>query len=272
MIGVSVAGDETNLTDMAVSASTDAVKATSQTGIKITRCLLFSTSGNGLDLTSCQNVAVVDTVVSADSTPPTASLDDCWNVRIVGCQFAGTSTGLLIADGGTTTITGCTFPSGTIGVGSGGSFVDSVSIVGCEFEDITTAVALINGTGCIVADNMMVVLTGDVITLEDTSRCKVDGNMITYPGGGFDGILLSGDSNYNRVANNQVVSRPSSHAQYAVNVSASTCDCNVVVANSGSDPADFTGDAINDAGTQTWLTFPADPTYGDNMFGCPPTS
>lgn len=51
-------------------------------------------------------------------------------------------------------------------------------------------------------------------------------------------------------------------------------DCNRVAGNDLGDPSTYATDALIDAGTDTQLTWPNDPTYGDNFTICPtsPTS
>lgn len=83
-----------------------------------------------------------------------------------------------------------------------------------------------------------------------------------------DNIHLSGDSDRNLITGCQLQSAQFSFPRCAVNVSASTCDCNMVVGNDLGDPADYGTDALNDAGTDTQLTYPNDPTYGDNFTDC----
>lgn len=115
------------------------------------------------------------------------------------------------------------------------------------------------------------------ISITDCSWCSFDNNVIVEPGqfadNTYDGVILAGVSDNNRVTDNQIKARDAGNqTRYAINVSAATCNCNVVVGNSGSDAADFGTDAINDAGTDTWLTYPNDPSYGDNFFQCGATS
>ena len=112
------------------------------------------------------------------------------------------------------------------------------------------------------------------IEIDGAAHCQVTGNLVISPGQAtsntYDGIILSGTATKNTVRGNEVHADPST--RYGINVSAATCDCNVVVANVLGDLADYGTDALNDAGTGTWLTFPNDPAYGDNFVDCAPTS
>lgn len=117
------------------------------------------------------------------------------------------------------------------------------------------------------------------IYLNGAYRCNVSGNTLIDVTEGnpttntYDGILLAGNSDYNRITNNSVFGATGSFsARYGINVSEAQCDCNVVVGNNLSEAADFGTDAINDSGSSTWLTHAGDGTYGDNWVGCPPAS
>ena len=57
-------------------------------------------------------------------------------------------------------------------------------------------------------------------------------------------------------------------SRYGVNMAGG--DCNIVVGNDLGPSADYGTDALSTAGsTNTQLTYPADPTYGDNFTDCP---
>lgn len=97
------------------------------------------------------------------------------------------------------------------------------------------------------------------IVLTDSSDNNISDNVITEPGvdtnNTFDGIRLAGDSNRNHVHANSV--RPSQAAnatRYGINISASTCDDNVVADNMLGAAADYGTGAYNDAGTGTVTT------------------
>jgi hypothetical protein len=107
--------------------------------------------------------------------------------------------------------------------------------------------------------------------LADLSRGHIYGNTIYRPGlntdNTFDGIRLSGasgDESYIH-GNRLIVFSFGNAPRYGVNVSAATCENNIIVGNDLGDPADYGTDALNDAGTGTILTYPNDATYGDNF-------
>lgn len=103
--------------------------------------------------------------------------------------------------------------------------------------------------------------------LAAVSTSKVSGNLIHSPGftttNTYDGILLSGDSNDNYIEGNTVIPLASPATRYGINLSAATCDDNIVVANDLR--GTFGTSALNDAGTGTILQLANDATYGSNF-------
>lgn len=81
----------------------------------------------------------------------------------------------------------------------------------------------------------------------------------------YDNVHVTGNRNYLRGS----LLRPRVSApltRYGANVVSG--DCNRVVGNDLGDPVDYGTDALNDAGTNTQLTYPNDPVYGDNFTDC----
>ncbi len=121
----------------------------------------------------------------------------------------------------------------------------------------------------IVADNYLEDAGQHGVVLDDTKDSIVSGNLINMVGRGttntYDGVHLSGDSDSNLIVGNKVIPDPDApdpKTRYGINISASTCDANIVVNNDlrgtwGTGP-------LNDAGTGTILVDAAHATYGDN--------
>lgn len=106
---------------------------------------------------------------------------------------------------------------------------------------------------------------------------QIHDNLIYRPGGDtdntFDGILLVASADDNHIHDNKIVGRSSGNQpRYAINIAASSCDCNFVVGNMGGPSTDYGTGTINDAGTNTQLFYPSHPIEGDNLFDCPPDS
>lgn len=81
----------------------------------------------------------------------------------------------------------------------------------------------------------------------------------------YDAIHVSGAASRNYIHGNKIV--PSSVTRYGINMAGSG-DCNVIVGNDLGDPDDYGTDAMA-PGSGNILTYPNDPTYGDNFTGCP---
>ena len=84
----------------------------------------------------------------------------------------------------------------------------------------------------------------------------IEGNLIVEPGGDtnntYDGVFLDGDSDRNMIVGNKVIPATGGNAtRYGVNVSAATCDTNVVADNMLIPSGTFGTGSFNDAGTGT---------------------
>lgn len=108
--------------------------------------------------------------------------------------------------------------------------------------------------------------TDHAAVLVQGDDCLVVGNNLNWDvsGAGLtDGIGVAGDRNV--VQTNKV--KPSPHTgfetRYGINVISG--NDNIVAGNMLGSPAAYSGDALNDAGTATQLTYPNDATYGDNF-------
>jgi len=108
------------------------------------------------------------------------------------------------------------------------------------------------------------------IRLTDCSDNELSKIRIYRPGldlnNTYDGIILEGNSDRNTIQINRILSAPTSpKARFGINISASTCNDNVVVGNNLRPSANFGTDALNDAGTGTVLQWPSDSIYGSNI-------
>jgi hypothetical protein len=135
--------------------------------------------------------------------------------------------------------------------------------------------------------NTLVAVTGDYFRCHDNlfdrrqgldltaNQAVVVGNIFANQGqqaatNAHDGVTINGDRNLVE-ANRFIPFNPITPVtRSAVNIASG--DCNMIVGNDVGDPADYATDAIIDAGTDTWLVYPNDPTYGDNFTDCTPTS
>jgi hypothetical protein len=153
--------------------------------------------------------------------------------------------------------------------------VNGSSFVGSQISsaDVVYGVVLENTEYVTISDCEFYQFREEAIFLDGTVNCLIVDNRVLQAGlaGGVDAVRLV-DSSYNQVRGNMILPDSAGNTRYGINVSNSGCDCNVVVGNSLGDPADYGTDALNDAGTGTWLTFPNDPAYGDNFVDCNPTS
>jgi hypothetical protein len=126
--------------------------------------------------------------------------------------------------------------------------------------------------GALVHDNYVEQPDGHGYVFDACSGCTIHDNKAWWPNSDdtYDAFLLAGDSNNNYLHSNDAKNAdPGSGSperwQYGVNVSAAACDDNIVVGNDLRAAGDFGTAPINDAGTGTILTWPADATYGDNF-------
>lgn len=153
---------------------------------------------------------------------------------------------------------------------------ERITLDGCFYGRLDLNVSSMD-YGIVLTDCEQIELVGwmstvrDGVVLDDCDDCRVH---MTIIGDGpvtddtFDGIRLEGDSNRNVISNCKVktiANLGGNQLRYGINISASTCDDNVVVSNDLRPSADFASDAYNDAGTGTVNTYPAHATYGDNF-------
>lgn len=100
----------------------------------------------------------------------------------------------------------------------------------------------------------------------ETDRAVVQGNYFSdngaFPTNTYDHLTINGDRNL--VTGNVFVG--SALPRYGVNILGG--ECNMVAGNDLGDPDDYGTDALNDAGANTQLFWPADATYGDNWTDC----
>lgn len=122
------------------------------------------------------------------------------------------------------------------------------------------------GVGNKITDNWVYFAEGHGIDASNgTDGIKITNNRIQEPGqdadNTYDGIMANGDRN--RIVDNTIIGDDSApQPRYGISVAG---DVNIVVGNSLGDPSNYGTDALNNAGTNTELTYPNDATYGDNF-------
>jgi hypothetical protein len=192
-------------------------------------------------------------------------------VAVVGNTMRGTSTDVLVAglivdgDGAAArdiTVAGNSIEGGVDGV----QLLDvaNVAMSGNTVKAFRTGIAMSGVDGSTVTGNTVAgfsglsgfELTQHGIEVAACSDNVIAGNLIDQPGQGtddtYDGIILSGDSDRNLVQGNRVIPSAAANAtRYGVNVSASTCNDNVVDGNFLGDASVYGTGSYNDAGTGT---------------------
>lgn len=141
-------------------------------------------------------------------------------------------------------------------------------IIGNEVYSVTEAsgIELEDTVGGIVVGNNISTVGYHGIHLHNANESVIASNRIEFASSDtadtYDGIFLEDNSDENLINHNMVFA--ASDAQYAINVSAATCDNNVYVGNYAL--GTFGTGTYNDAGTGTQITYPgaASPT-GDNF-------
>jgi hypothetical protein len=125
-----------------------------------------------------------------------------------------------------------------------------------------------SSSGVRIEGNYLEDLGREAIRLDLASNCSVVNNFMGYGqyGEGFDGILIANDSNDNFIFGNDVRfegfgANPSS----GVKVADVACENNRIVGNIMNYA--YPTAPITDLGTGTSLSWPNDPTYGDNFTG-----
>ncbi len=211
----------------------------------------------------------------------------------------GTGNGITLDEGANKiTVEGCTFNTGTPGdsihasdaagtsfglriinnhfIFGGGNAIylggsTSAVITGNTIEDSDlTAFSLEDASNATVADNIIKFPGNHGIQLAGCDNCDIHDNTITNTGwvtdNTYDTIHLSGDSNANLIQGNVFVPKTTANQpRYGINISASTCDDNVVVGNYLGIAADYATLPLNDAGTNTVIQYPSDPVLGSNI-------
>jgi hypothetical protein len=199
-------------------------------------------------------------------------------VAIVGNTMRGTSTDDLVAglivdgDGAAArdiTVTGNSIEGGVDGVQL--LDVSSVTFTGNTVKAFRTGVTVSGVDGSAITGNTVAGFSGfsgfelnqHGIVVTDSSDNVIAGNVVDQPGQGtddtYDGIILSGDSDRNLVSGNRVVPSAAANAtRYGVNVSAATCNDNVVDGNFLGDASVYGTGSYNNAGTGTIIARDAD--------------
>lgn len=172
-----------------------------------------------------------------------------------------------------------------------------VAATGGWVSNVIAENIIISGGGVTVNQSRLsiVSVTGDSVTLANSQlgNTTVTGDFATLAnnrvsGISIDGVIVDGDdalivgnqfqvdntfepdTNDALVLNGNFALATANKfhpldSRYGVNIGG---DCNMVVGNDFGDPADYGTDALNDAGTNTRLFWPADATYGDNFTDC----
>ena len=184
----------------------------------------------------------------------------------------------------TITDNGFVFSSAAVGAAStaagiyilSGTDTPPITIAGNSFYrwQNAGAIQLEDCNGVTVSRNRIYSTGRHGIHLIDSSECTIEGNHI---GGSktslnhlaaddtYDGVILAGNSDRNFIHGNKIFGTGATNQhRYAINISAATCDDNVVVNNDLRPSANFVSGQYNDAGTGTINTYPAG-AAGDNF-------
>lgn len=127
---------------------------------------------------------------------------------------------------------------------------------------------------CVVQGNIVEAPGEHGIYFDEVDDTIVSDNLIITPGlssaNTFDGIMIDGDSDNNHVHHNKILPETGGpgDTRYGINIADATADCNAVVGNYLGDSTFYGSAPLNDAGTGTFLTYPNDPTIGDNFTDC----
>ncbi len=261
--------------------------------------IVSTDGGAGLgSLIHVSDGSVEDLSAAAESGDATIIFIDGAETLIRGVEVkAGTGNGINV-DASKVTVEGCTFNMGTPGDGvhasdtgetlfgfriinnhfrfGGGNAIylggsTSAVITGNTIEDSDlVGIFLEEATNAIVADNVVILPGQHGIQLDDCNNCDIHDNTITLTGwqadNTWDSIHLSGNSDSNMIQGNVCVPKTiANQPRYGINISAATCDDNVIVGNYLGITADYATLPLNDAGTNTVLQYPHDPVLGSNI-------
>lgn len=178
------------------------------------------------------------------------------------------------------TVVGNTIEGGLIAVAGGEvSGVVANNTVRKPDDGLVVDIAYDGELALAIRGNTLTDLGGTAILLRSNSSggplgVEIEANTIVGPGGAAttntrDAIRV--DQGQAFIHGNKITPRATTpFTRYGINIAGG--DCNVVVGNALGDPADYGTDALEDNGADTQLTYPNDPTYGDNFTACPPGS
>lgn len=204
---------------------------------------VFTTRASGC---SMRHLSVVDGAIGVDVNHADFTLEDV--------EFSSQGSHAVDLGGADAVMVNCAIESvGGDGVNVSGS---GVFVIGNHIGFTDGNGITITSTDCIVATNSVEAAGDHGIEIDGGSDNQVQANIIDQWGSDtnntYDGVLLTGDSNSNKIIGNHLTPRSSGNlARYGINVSAATCDDNVVFANFLGDSSDYgTADSV-DSGTGT---------------------
>ncbi len=192
-----------------------------------------------------------------------------FDVHITNCYLLCITDGIQFS-GDRTTITDCTINADTPIIITAAATCDDWKISNNWLAGSVDGIAVTDGLDGIIAHNSLDVQQHG-ISLTDTSRCLITGNLIVEPSEAtdntYDGIILAGNSDLNEIRDNKITGRSvANQPRYGINISAATCDDNSYLGNRTGPAADYGTGAYNDAGTGTINTWPgAAAPQGDNL-------
>jgi hypothetical protein len=257
--GIQVDGHQWFITESVFSTiGGDAVATGGVTDLRLTNNMLLGGAINLDNITDAfidgNQLAVdiygspIDHVLIANNTFLSAAADNTHRIElddtlqsptritIVGNTMENASFGGVRLDGVTDGLVSGNFLEGT-GAPSG------ISLESCSNISVTD-----NDVGGYVG--------GHGISLTDTSDSLIAENLIVEPSqdttNTYDGIILSGNSDRNTIANNKITAKTTvPQPRYAINVSAATCNDNRIHSNDTGVAGDYATAEFNDAGTGT---------------------
>jgi len=193
------------------------------------------------------------------------------DVHITNCFMQCSGDGVKF-EGDRTTITDCTINADTpIVITSAAGTCDQWKITNNRLSGSIGGMTVADGLNGTIAFNTMSAQQHG-ISLVDSSRCLILGNHVIQPGAGlnntYDGIILSGNSDFNDIRNNKIQGRAvTNKPRYAINISVATCDSNSYLGNRSGPASDYgAANPYNDAGVGTVNTWPgAAAPQGDNL-------
>lgn len=226
---------------------------------------ILMTGGDGSEIVGCDSRFPRGAGIVVDG--PTGPLTIAQN-RVEGSSInAANPTAAIVIDGDGSgddleLILVDNFASSTFGPGMSVTDVAGAVIDGNRLRGSSHGLELDNVRSSTITDNDIdgypglagPYLSWHGIVMNDVVDSTVANNKVANPGqetaDTYDGIHLSGNTDRNLIVGNRVIPEPAS-TRYGINVSAATCDANVINGNHLGAAADYASGAFNDAGTGT---------------------